>query len=336
MKRVGEEVESMQEQTAGSWRDLLEELNREEKQSIITALGIQEKTLKRWIEGTTDLPHRQHLQKLVHMLPAQKRARFLEFLRDDPALAKYRQDFSNLNTSGLPPTLYPHVLAAYRDTPEELRFNVLCSLVLFQAVATLDPARLGLNIVVVKCTPPASNTSPVRSFMQCVSLGTPPWNVILAHENIFMGNEFFSEVLLQPLIIPRVGASHSHFFSQDTKTVSTTAFPIQRQKQLAGYVIVRTTQEEFFTARRQKMIEQCCDLFLLAFQENAFYPLRQIALATMPPVENQQSYLHLQSRVAQALLLARSKGMDKTLQEAEEEVCRQSEEELLSTPLSIV
>ncbi len=39
-----------------TWRELLNSLDTQEKRRIITLLGIQEKTLERWISGKTELP----------------------------------------------------------------------------------------------------------------------------------------------------------------------------------------------------------------------------------------------------------------------------------------
>jgi transcriptional regulator with XRE-family HTH domain len=101
-----------------TWRDFLRQLDERQKQRLVQALGIQRKTLRRWITGDTSTPHLQALQHIAEALPSHLRWRFILLLHQDSALS---QATLRSLLPGLPPvlpaSLYARVLQAQATNP---------------------------------------------------------------------------------------------------------------------------------------------------------------------------------------------------------------------------
>src|SRR5579864_5648991 len=163
-------------QPSPSWRDLLSSLEVEEKRRIIKALGIQDKTWERWIRGNTALPHLGRIRELLRALPTNTQTEFLACLERDPKFAKYEiEQLIPATRRDISSTFYSHFLEANVATPEPLRFMTLCQLILIEIAGHLDPDRNGIYVVLLRCTPPASN-QPVRTLSEYLALGTSPWS----------------------------------------------------------------------------------------------------------------------------------------------------------------
>ena len=312
-----------------TWKDVLNSLKKGEKQHIIHALGIQERTLSRWIHGETDLPHLSHLQMLIHALPPAKRVRFLEIVQDDPAFVRYWHDlpFSN-SLVELSASFYSLIMAAYTSSNEDLRLDTVCVLILFHATALLDAMHFGLHIAVVLYTPPTEKTGRVRSLTQRIALGTPPWSNVVSHNKVFYGQEFLHKT---PLSIQQVSPDDFAGCTQNASTASIATFPIEFQGRRGGYMYIRSTQPDFFDARKQKIINQYCHLLVLALKHEDFYGLQQIELDEMPPVVIQRPYLvQLQQRISRLLNSEQGKDTLISWREAEKVVLQQLEGELLN------
>ena len=309
-----------------TWKDVLKSLKKGEKQHIIDALGIQERTLTRWIQGETDHPHLSHLEMLIPALPPTKRVHFLEVIEHDPAFAKYRVSLPLLtNPAELSSAFYALMMSAYTHTEDTLLFDTICVPILFHATALLDAMHVGLHISVVLYTPPTEKTGRVRSLTQRIALGTPPWGTIVTHNKVFYGQEFLQKTRM---IGERVSLGD---FAGCIQDASIATFSIGLQGRSGGYLLIRSTQPDFFDARRQKIINHYCDLLVLALKSEDFYDLQQIELAEMPPIDIQRPYLaQVQSRMAHVNEANQGKGTLSCWHEAEKVVLQQLEAELLN------
>ena len=201
-------------------------------------------------------------------------------------------------------------------------------LILFHATALLDAQHLGLHIAVVLYTPPREKTGRVRSLAQRIALGTPPWSTIVAHNTVFYGQKF----LKTTLTVERVSfADDFADGTQATSTASIAAFPIEFQGKGGGYMLIRSTQPDFFDARRQKIINQYCHLLVLALKDEDFYDLRQIELAEMPPVVIQRPYLaQVQTRLSHMITPDQGKSTLTCWSQAKKAALQQLEADLLN------
>jgi hypothetical protein len=284
-------------QPSPSWRDLLKSLEVEEKQRIIQALGIREKTWERWIRGNTALPHLGRIRELLRALPMHTQAQFLASLERDPNFAKYGIDqLIPVKRPDISSTFYSHFLEANVVTPEPLRFMTLCQLILLEMVGHLDADRHGIYVAILRCTPPVSG-QPVRTLSQYLALGTPPWSKVFQFQHYFLGAESLAgrailtlhPYVLQPLLCPEERNLLSMY--QDEYATSGAAVPLLKQEQCAGCFLILSTQSNFFTARVLTILQRYCELMAIALHDDEWYAPEQFALHVMPSSSTQQAYL---------------------------------------------
>ncbi len=323
------------EQRPQTWRELLSSLSMEERKRIVNALGIQNKTMERWIRGQTGHPHPNRMRQLFKVLPARTRALFIEFVQQDPAFSHA----ANIPLPGIsteiPSAFYSRVLEANVSTSRSLRFTSICQLVLLQAVRQIDPDRLGLYMVILKCTPPAHGKK-VQSLCQYFSLGTLPWSTIVEQKSVFLGAESVvgqAVMTHRPFVFQDIhGDGDLDILSvyQNEHPASVVALPIKKNGRIAGCLLVLSTQPNFFTPNRLKIIQQYCHLVVIAIEDDEWYEQQQIELRLMPPLRVQQEYLaQFQKRVSTAIKQAHRDGHPKNWLEAEREVQQRIEAELL-------
>ena len=138
-----------------TWRDILGELNGVERKRLVDALGIQNKTLERWIRGETALPQLDRLRNLLAALPIRIRKRFIDSIRQDPRFSKHLAELPlEEETYDIPSVIYARILEANVKTPKDLRFSSLCQLILLESVGQLDIDRVGISVSILTCTPP--------------------------------------------------------------------------------------------------------------------------------------------------------------------------------------
>lgn len=159
-----------------TWRELLGKIIKEERerQRVADALGVTAVTLTRWVNHETD-PRPQNLRKLLQALP-QHRAVLLDLLEAEfrGFVEMVRTDSLEQRASGISVEFYTLLLRTLATMPSPLRFASLCDLILLQALKQLDPQRLGLAIIVARCSPP-SQGGKIRTLRTSTGRGTPPW-----------------------------------------------------------------------------------------------------------------------------------------------------------------
>lgn len=282
-----------------TWRELLKELGIEEKRRIIDTLGIQDKTLERWIRGQTDLPRLSRLRQLLNVLPVQTRGLFIEVAQQDPHFSRYIAEIAPLSLSTkleIPSAFYARLMEVHISTSKGLRFTSVCQLVMLQVLQQLDLYHLGLCVVVLKCTPPSSDQK-VRSLHQQFSLGTPPWNNVVEQWGFFVGAESVAGQAVMagaPSTIQDVySMTNPDLLSvhRDEQVASIAAFPIQKEEGVAGCFLVLSTHPNFFTPSRFTVLQQYCHLMVIALNDNEFYEQQRIELHVLPPIKMQQDVL---------------------------------------------
>lgn len=304
-------------QAEETWRSFLGRLigTPAEKQRAAAALGVSQLTLTRWVSGETE-PRAGSLRKLPAIFP-QYEHRLAELIRQE-----YDSGFT---AGGLPLLTVPaefvaRVLSALATTSGPFFAWSICNLVLRQALDQLDADLLGLEITLAHCVPPALN-GPVRSLCERIGAGTPPWPTGVGRRLRLVGAEslvgyvvgkgepaVLNDLAQEGELLPVRGGVHEQ---------SVAAYPLLRRGRLAGGMRVASTQAHFFTSERLALVEQYANLAALAFGDEEFYRLRQIALSELPPLELQQqeeSFVHFREQV---LLLRRQQQYRLSESEAE-------------------
>ena len=277
-----------------TWRELLDRLDAQEKQTLIKQLGIDGKTLKRWIRGQTGLPHQETIRQLLTVLPRQQRTRFAELLQQDPGFVWHTNNllFSRPKME-IPSTFYARIMETNASTSENFRFTALCQLILNQVLKILDADALGLCITIFVCTPPFQQGK-VRSLFRQFSRGTRPWGLGADQtRSFFAGAESLvgQAVINQKPIVFQNAAGGEASPHLDAHTVSLAAHPMLQATRIAGAVFTASTQPDFFTPNRLKILSDYCHLLVIAFREETFYIQEHLALGTMPAIATQQQYL---------------------------------------------
>ena len=319
-----------------SWRDLLRSLEVKEKQRIIKALGIQEKTWERWIRGNTALPHLSRIQRLLAVLPTNTQAQFLACLERDPKFAKYEIDqLIPAKIRDISSTFYSHILEANVVTPEPLRFMTLCQLILLEMVGHLDPDHRGIYVAILRCTPPV-NGQPVRTLSQYLAMGTPPWSKVFQFQHYFLGAESLvgrAISTLRPYVLqaPRCPEEFPLLsVYQDEYTASGATVPILKQGQCAGCFLILSAQPDVFTVHVMTILQRYCELTAIAMRDDEWYAPEQFALHALPPASTQQAYLACFSDRVSVLCKKNADGSFADYLQAERAVYQQIEAELVS------
>jgi hypothetical protein len=325
------------EQGSPTWRELLGSLDMKEKRRIINSLGIQGKTLERWIRGQTELPHPGHIRQLLIVLPAQTRTRFIESLQQDPHFSKYAAEIPLPGSKvEIPLAFYSRVIEANVTTPAHLRLATIHQIVLTQIVRQLDFEHRGILAIILKCTPPAHGNK-VRTLHHLFSLGASPWDTVIKLQNFFLGAESLagqSVMKHELLVIQDIRNKDDHPDFQplhlDKNTVSVAALLLQKDERIAGCLLICSTQPHFFTPDRLAIARQYRNLLVVAISDGEFYEQQQIELSSMPPVTVQREYLiHFHKRVSSAIKQAQLDGYSMQWLEAEQEVRQHIEAELI-------
>jgi hypothetical protein len=321
-----------------SWRTLLGtriHKNPQERQRIAFALGINPLTLMRWASGVS-IPRPQHLRQLLRTLPSTESLLWRELI------AKEFPKFAELETGPdvesesveIPSEFYARVINTYTITPPPRRFWAISSLVLQQALAQLDPNKVGMSITIAVCMPPSGAERTVRSLRELTGQGTPPWPTNLEPQAMFLGIESlagYTTAVGHLLTTNRSDQSThrpAHWLLWEESAI---ACPLIQGERVAGCLLASSTQPSYFSPFRQTLFQKYAELLLLAFAPDSFYATGDLMLRPMPSLEVQQAHFSLvRQRVSITLLGATRERRAITMTEAEQMVWQQIEEELLA------
>lgn len=322
-------------QQSPSWRDLLREVieNNVERQRIARALGVNTVTLTRWAESRSR-PRFHYRQKLIDAMPAQMRQEFAASLaKEFPEDAQPSSENEEELISEIPPAFYARIFSAYTSTPGSLRASSIFTIILQQMLVHLDPDQEGLFISVIRCTRPPEGM-PVRSLQEIFGRGTPPFQMYQEMQPMLLGIESlaglavmqFSKQINQNLREESYRPALRTEFEE-----SAMACPLTFEGRIAGCSLVASTQVNFFTPRRQQIVQDYTNLLVLALGQEDFYEHPRIALQPMPKYQLQQPmFENFRRHVAEILRrpgnagLSQARGELIALQEIEEAILQQS------------
>jgi len=276
-----------------SWSNVLQGIIKSstERQRLSTALGVTSMTLSRWANGESK-PQRPHLIHLLQVVHPNHRQELLE------ALEMYYPDIQSWLTEDtsehIPSEFFAQVLNIRTTTTESLRFWRISEVVLKQALAQLDPNRLGMAVKLVQCMPPSEKDHKIRSLRERAGKGTLPWNADLEHDVLFLGLESLSGYAVEVRhIVSDDDLRQGKTFPavQDEFEVSAAAHPIRFEGRIAGCLLASSTQPGYFSQQRLNLLTTFSDLISLAFDKEDFYPPGNIELRVMPRPETQRPIL---------------------------------------------
>jgi hypothetical protein len=317
-----------------TWRELLGHIisDPKEEQRLVEALGIRSITLTRWVKNKAE-PRPYFLRQLLHALP-QHHVLLLALIEEE--FPGFSETLGDDVPKELPSAFYARILEAYTTTPPSVRFWPICELILQEALVSLDPERLGMELVIVRCMPPSQGNT-IRSLREFVGLGTPPWGTDMEEKNLFLGAESLAGYVVSSrhfAVIQDINENRSFLPCQRTEhEKSAAAFPILLASNIAGCFLLSSTQPRYFVHPRLALIRHYTHVLALAFEPGEFYEPERIALGMMPAQHVQEaSFSTLRQRVADTLLQAASKQQPMTNQQAEQLIRQQLEKELLQLP----
>ncbi|HLI09644.1 MAG TPA: hypothetical protein VKV40_23985 [Ktedonobacteraceae bacterium] len=321
-------------QQAKTWRELLNYIlsDSRERQRLAEDLGIRLITLNRWISGETK-PRPQNMQHLLNALP-QYRDQFLDLLRFERGFEDLTS-FEDESAKEIPSAFYLRVLNARASSVESLRFWSVGNLILQQAISQLDPDRLGMSVVVVRCMPPQPGNTKVRSLRESIGVGTPPWPNDLEQQALFLGAESlagYAVSLCHPAANQDVASDNTFVPTTPGEyEKSALAHPILYAGRVAGCLLVSSVEVNYFLSQtRATLVQHYADLLALAFEPQDFYSPQNIELHVMPPHPIQRKHFaNYRQRVARTMIQAAQRHQPVNNNEAEQIVWRELEEELL-------
>ena len=319
--------------TSQTWRELLGKIiqDPQERQRIVTELGVNPLTLTRWVSGQSN-PRPQNLHQLLNALP-QYREVLLELIKKEFTDFAGGTDYDEGVTSTIPPEFYMRVLHTCTTIPKQLLFSSVCNLILQQALEHLDPQRLGMAIIVVRCMPP-HNEYKIRSLRQAAGRGTPPWGRDLEQQSAMLGAESLAghavisgRLEVNQRLKDNLSLSPGYRGQWEESAV---AAPIMHVGLIAGSLLVSSTQPDYFLPRRCTLIQSYADLLAIAFAPGDFYTFGQIQLGVLPPYGEQRAFfIEFQRRLAETMIRTARDKLPLNLVQAEKMVWQEIEEELL-------
>ncbi|HLH62603.1 MAG TPA: GAF domain-containing protein [Ktedonobacteraceae bacterium] len=321
-----------------TWRDLLGQRieNLQERQRLAHALQVSPITLMRWVSKEST-PRPQLLQRLLKAWP-EEREQLLRLIREEfkdfPTLSEYEAVVETSLT--IPAEFYTRVLHTLATLSRDLHFWSLCDLILRQVLLQLDPHRLGMAVIVVRCMPP-SDGKMVRSLREVYGCGTPPWPSTLDNDPMFLGIESLAGYAVSTARLvenQNLGQEANRAPGYAGKWEgSAVAAPIMFAGNIAGCLLISSTQAGYFGENYYSLIEGYAELIALAFDRQEFYAPEQIALGVLPSYEVQKSsFSGFRQRTIDLMRQASINRHPITALEAEQLVWQQLEQELLQTP----
>jgi hypothetical protein len=326
------------EEEVQTWRDLLGKVVSRpgERQRIAAALRINSITITRWVTGASK-PRLETLRALPHVLPQQYEQMITLLKLEYPDLFT-NEPIVDMDVS-IQPDFYRQVLNSYAMDPERLRASALGNTILRQIILQFDPDNEGFAVFIAQCVPPDPNHK-IRSLRITIGAGGSPAGNHFRNQTCFCGAESqvglavlsaHAVILQNPEDVQRV------FPGQQTLVPgSSLAIPILQYDCSAGSACFVSPQKNFFSSERISLLKQYVNLLTIVFEPQEFYPLVDINLAMIPIRSQQQPLLStLQQRIMARMLLPVSEGLPLSRLQAEQQIIKEIEEELIQLVLTV-
>lgn len=319
-----------------NWRTLLQEITEDprEKHRICQELSIQPITLTRWINGNTD-PRPQNLYHLLSTLP-QYRDQLIDLLQLDERFVDFSFERLDKEAHEIPVDFYINLLINRATMLEHARFKGTGRAILHQAISQLDPEKLGMSVSIVRCMPKSRKDQKIHSLRESIGVGNPPWGRDRELNAMFLGAESLCGYVVttgEEQINQDVQHGDSLIPAHKTpEEKSAAVYPIVHEGKIAGTLLISSTQSNYFAAEaRLNLMKNFANLVALIFEQDEFYDPPDIQLLPMPDQQQQAPFFaNYRQRVLELLAQTRGTEQEMTSSEAEDEIWRRLEEELLN------
>src|SRR5260221_4747085 len=321
----------MAEQDWETFRALLKEVWNDPlvRKRIEQRTDIAPRTLSRWISGETEEPNRKRLSSLLTALPYQRDALLSAIAQAMPDFEAPLFDSSIQLLEDLPLDFLIRLLETNAHTPRNLHFVAVINLIFLQLQPTIDPERLGVQLIIAQCSSPVSAGHPVRSLREVMKMTTYHSLLTSPGDTIFLGAESlsgYSVSLCQASIVQNTAGEQRLPVRRSRDERSAAAYPIQRGGYVAGCFLVSSPQPDFFSQRLQYLLQIYAYVLSMALEMEAFYAPERILLRLMPEEPIQRNHIAGLQRRVMTLLQG---DLTLTRLEAERAAWQQIEEELL-------
>ncbi len=323
---------SNQLQDPPSWRVILQKIiqSPKERQRIAEALGINGVTLTRWIKRNSR-PQQASLARLIKVVPPQYRLELQQALK--AAYPAMEEKFVEETSEIIPATFFRQILSERAIVIETLLHWQLTLRIISEAIARLDPHRLGMAITAALCMPPVDGR--IRSLREHGGRGTEPWVADLEHQSIFLGMNSLAGYVVQngrPASVRNVEKEQYipvFAYPQDWEA-SAAACPIWLDGKIAGCLLAACREVDHFTQTRMDLLIDLTNLYSLALRCDQFYDHRLVHLRYIPHPKHQDRLLHSFRQTSNSLMAeAVQQGRPISSTTAEMLAWQKIEEELL-------
>lgn len=316
-----------------TWRTLLEHAIRPmgERQRIAQELGLNPVTLTRWASGQS-LPRPEKLRALYDALPSLQES----LLEAYPTLLQDERA-GGADKTEIPSTFYDRILSGYVQLPRHLRQHALCTLLLQQILAQLDPKERGMGVFLAQCVPPRLPEDPVRSLRMTMGRTTRTWAGDIAQGTCFFGIESQAgNAVSHGHLLAAMSSEERERFTLPGKAYSplqiesVMAVPIMQAECVAGCLCVFSPRSSAFSPAQLQLFEHYVHLLAVILPQEQFYPFSQIELALLPPFLQQLPVLQtFRTRVHQCMKQAYLAEKPIGLEEAERQTWQDIEQQLI-------
>jgi hypothetical protein len=222
--------------------------------------------------------------------------------------------------------IYQRVMELFTTvTDDDAREWQITQAIFEEALLHLDAERRGLAITYAKLMP--AREDGVHSLVETTMRGNDPWTFALENHT-YLGSTTLagtSAMLNRLQTWDNFSKSERLQFEIDEFERSACAYPVIRAGQIAGVLIISSTQPRFFIHPIAcQAVIMYAQLLSLAFREKEFLPFSRLSLRPMPDLKWQREEIS-QSYVRRIMACAMQKGIAR--QEAELLVRRDMEAE---------
>lgn len=316
------------------WRDQLRQrvADPRERERLAHALTVNAITLHRWAKGTSN-PRPEKLQRLLEILSLKGNDQLLRIFNEGSSHYLPLQDeIMTTKEIIIPADFYAHILLQSRTTHKDIFFTTLCGFILSQAITQFDLHHKGIAIIVAKCMPPSRGK--VRSLRETIGSGTSPWGSdlhqsfrLLGAESL-VGNAISGDGAMTNADLSDPSSRAAGY--RDQWEASAAATPIMRAGEIAGALLVSSTQPDYFDEPLKDLLLQYAGLFATIFETNEFYPIQHLALSALSSYEKQRPLLdNFQGRVSKIMAERAASQHPVTLTQAENLAWQEIEAALL-------
>jgi hypothetical protein len=281
-------------QSSRTWRDLLRKLIAipAERQAAAERMNLNPQTLVRWVQGISK-PTMQNLIELPNAFP-EFREEFLDLIEQEYGI-HLRSPEPIQTRMPAPEQMIPSeyllkLLSEYARASGPFAIWYLYSLGLEQLLQLLDPGQEGMEIALIRCTPPPDN-QPVRSLCEIMGVGNPPWPRGVDRRLLFLGSESLAGWVVEhgePGVIQDLSDPGMLPFRAMPDEKSAAAYPLQRGGKIGGCLMASSYHEQAWTPTRLYHLEAYSYVLALPMKEADFYENGKITLHELPTLSSDQ------------------------------------------------